>query len=43
MSHNSICKTLRGKYKCPYCQKKYMMEFAQQNHIKNCVYKTEDV
>jgi hypothetical protein len=40
MSHNANCKALRNRYKCPYCQKGYMMEWACQNHTKVCPFKT---
>jgi hypothetical protein len=30
---------LRGRFKCPNCPKKYMMEWAFKNHIKHCVEK----
>lgn len=42
MTHNINCKALRNRYKCPYCQKGYMMEWAVKNHKKNCIYKEED-
>lgn len=35
--HNRNCKVLRGRYKCPECQKGYMMEWAYKNHIKHCI------
>jgi len=42
MGHNENCKALRNRYKCPYCQKGYMMEWALINHKKVCIWKDED-
>ncbi len=42
MSHNVNCNALRNRYKCKYCSKGYMMEWAKQNHEKNCLYKGEE-
>ncbi len=41
MSHNENCKQLRNKHKCSYCKKSFMMDWAYQNHVKNCVWKEE--
>ncbi len=34
MGHNSGCNALRNKYKCKYCNRGYMMEWAYKNHMK---------
>lgn len=39
--HNSNCKELRGRFRCPYCNKGYMMEWAKNNHVKVCPWKNE--
>lgn len=36
MSHNQNCKSLRNHYKCPYCSKGFMMEWAKNNCSKRC-------
>ncbi len=36
MSHNTNCKVLRNRYKCPNCSAGYMMEWAKNNHTKLC-------
>ena len=36
MGHNVNCSALRDKFRCPYCQRGYMMEWARNNHKKNC-------
>lgn len=41
-SHNVNCKQLRNRFKCPYCQKGYMMEWALANHKKVCPYKKDE-
>lgn len=41
MTHNYNCKALRGRHKCLYCRKEYMMKWAYDNHIKVCPYKDE--
>ncbi|KKM26051.1 hypothetical protein LCGC14_1588820 [marine sediment metagenome] len=38
MSHNDNCKGLRNKFKCPHCSHGYMMEWAKNNHVKNCAW-----
>ncbi len=42
MGHNTNCSALRGRYRCSYCQKSYMMEWAVKNHMKVCNYKEEE-
>ena len=41
-NHNSNCKLIRGRFKCPYCKKEYMMEWALDNHKKVCSWRDED-
>ncbi len=41
-SHNSNCKVLRNRYKCPFCSKGYMMEWAIENHKKVCPWKDDE-
>ncbi len=39
MGHNQNCTALRNRYKCSYCSKGYMMEWAKKNHVKVCVWR----
>jgi len=36
MSHNKNQKAICERYRCQYCRKPYMMEWAKQNHEKHC-------
>ncbi len=42
MGHNENCKELRNRFRCKYCQRGYMMEWARDNHEKNCVWKEKE-
>ena len=42
MGHNVNCSVLRGRHKCPYCQRGYMMVWAYENHVKVCPWKDKD-
>ena len=41
-THNHNCNALRNRFKCPYCTKGFMMDWALENHKKVCPYRDDD-
>ncbi len=37
MGHNVNCSVLRNRFNCKNCPKKFMMEWAKDNHQRLCI------